>query len=155
MSTQPRTKNDLSSDETNNYWAAYFIVSDALSLCRDKLLSQENNAEDPARGFTPAPGVIERFRPPLGPGIRLDTHVEEGSVISPYYDSLIAKLIVWDEDRPSAIERSLRALGELELRGVPTTREAALEILASDVFRSGQYSTSFLEDTQLLAVSPR
>jgi acetyl-CoA carboxylase, biotin carboxylase subunit len=111
------------------------------------------NAEDPARGFAPAPGVIERFRPPLGPGIRLDTHVEEGSVISPYYDSLIAKLIVWDEDRDSTIERSLRALGELELRGVPTTREAALEILASDAFRSGRYSTSFLEDTRLSAVS--
>ena len=110
------------------------------------------NAEDPARGFTPAPGVIERFRPPLGPGVRLDTHVDEGSVISPYYDSLIAKLIVWDEDRDSTIERSLRALGEFELRGVPTTREAALEIVASDAFRSGQYSTSFLEDTRLSAV---
>jgi acetyl-CoA carboxylase biotin carboxylase subunit len=110
------------------------------------------NAEDPARGFTPAPGVIERFRPPLGPGVRLDTHVDEGSVISPYYDSLIAKLIVWDEDRDSTIERSLRALGEFELRGVSTTREAALEILASDAFRSGQYSTSFLEDTHLSAV---
>jgi acetyl-CoA carboxylase biotin carboxylase subunit len=111
------------------------------------------NAEDPSRGFAPAPGVIERFRPPLGPGIRLDTHVEEGSVISPYYDSLIAKLVVWDEDRNSTIERSLRALGELELRGVPTTREAALEILASEAFRSGQYSTSFLDDTRLSAVS--
>ncbi|MGZ8688244.1 MAG: acetyl-CoA carboxylase biotin carboxylase subunit [Gaiellaceae bacterium] len=111
------------------------------------------NAEDPARGFTPAPGRIERFRPPLGPDIRLDTHVEEGSVISPYYDSLIAKLIVWDEDRHSTIERSLRALGEFEVRGVPTTREAALEILASDGFRGGQYTTSFLEDTQLSAVS--
>ena len=111
------------------------------------------NAEDPTRGFAPAPGVIERFRPPLGPGIRLDTHVEEGSVISPYYDSLIAKLIVWDEDRSSAIERSLRALGELELRGVATTREAALEILASDAFRSGEYSTSFLDETRLSAVS--
>jgi acetyl-CoA carboxylase biotin carboxylase subunit len=110
------------------------------------------NAEDPARGFRPAPGVIERFRPPLGPGIRLDTHVEEGSVIPPYYDSLIGKLIVWDTDRDSTIARSLRALGELELRGVPTTREAALEILASDAFRSGQYSTSFIEDTQLSAV---
>ena len=111
------------------------------------------NAEDPSRGFAPAPGVIERFRPPLGPGIRLDTHVEEGSVISPYYDSLIAKLIVWDEDRESSIERSLRALGELELRGVPTTREASLEILASDAFRSGLYSTSFLEEIRLSAVS--
>jgi len=111
------------------------------------------NAEDPTRGFAPAPGVIERFRPPLGPGIRLDTHIEEGSVISPYYDSLIAKLIVWDEDRGSAIERSLRALGELELRGVATTREAALEILASDAFRSGEYSTSFLDETRLSAVS--
>jgi len=110
------------------------------------------NAEDPSRGFTPAPGVIERFRPPLGAGIRLDTHIEEGSVIPPYYDSLIGKLIVWDEDRDSAIERSLRALGELELRGVPTTREAVLEILASDAFRSGQYSTSFLDETRLAAV---
>jgi acetyl-CoA carboxylase, biotin carboxylase subunit len=111
------------------------------------------NAEDPTRGFAPAPGVIERFRPPLGPGIRLDTHIEEGSVISPYYDSLIAKLIVWDEDRGSTIERSLRALGELELRGVTTTREAAMEILASDAFRSGEYSTSFLDETRLSAVS--
>jgi acetyl-CoA carboxylase biotin carboxylase subunit len=111
------------------------------------------NAEDPTRGFAPSPGVIERFRPPLGPGVRLDTHVEEGSVISPYYDSLIAKLIVWDEDRGSTIERSLRALGELELRGVATTREAALQILASEPFRSGEYSTSFLDETQLSAVS--
>jgi acetyl-CoA carboxylase biotin carboxylase subunit len=110
------------------------------------------NAEDPARGFAPAPGVIERFRPPLGPGVRLDTHIEEGSVIPPYYDSLIGKLVVWDEDRASAIERSLRALNELELRGVPTTREAALEILASDTFRSGRYSTSFLDETRLAAV---
>ena len=110
------------------------------------------NAEDPARGFAPAPGVIERFRPPLGPGVRLDTHIEEGSVVPPYYDSLIGKLVVWDEDRASAIERSLRALSELELRGVPTTREAALEILASDAFRSGRYSTSFLDETRLAAV---
>jgi acetyl-CoA carboxylase biotin carboxylase subunit len=110
------------------------------------------NAEDPLRGFAPAPGVIERFRPPLGAGIRLDTHIEEGSVIPPHYDSLIGKLIVWDEDRPTAIERCLRALGDLELRGVPTTREAAIEILGSDGFRSGRYSTSFLEETRLTAV---
>ena len=110
------------------------------------------NAEDPARGFAPSPGVIERFRPPLGPGIRLDTHVEEGSIIPPYYDSLLAKLIVWDEDRPAAIERTMRALRELDVRGVATTRDAALEILGSDEFRSGRYSTSFLDETRLAAV---
>ncbi len=110
------------------------------------------NAEDPARGFAPAPGVIERFRPPLGPGVRVDTHVENGTVISPYYDSLIGKLVVWDEDRPAAIERCRQALGELELRGVATTRDAAMEILRTDAFREGRYSTSFLEDTRLTAV---
>ena len=110
------------------------------------------NAEDPARGFAPSPGVVERFRPPLGAGVRLDTHVEEGAIIPPYYDSLIAKLIVWDESRPAAIERCLRALGELDIRGVATTRDVALEIVASEEFRSGRYSTSFLEETALAAV---
>src|SRR5204863_2863038 len=81
------------------------------------------NAEDPAKGFAPAPGVVERFRPPLGPGVRVDTHVEEGAVIPPYYDSLAAKVIVWDSTRPAAIERALRALEELDLRGIATTQE--------------------------------
>ena len=106
------------------------------------------NAEDPTRGFAPSPGRIERFRPPLGPGVRVDTFVEDGTTIPPHYDSLIGKLIVWDEDRDSTIERALGALGELELRGVPTTRDAAIEILASEEFRSGDYSTSFLEDAR-------
>jgi acetyl-CoA carboxylase, biotin carboxylase subunit len=110
------------------------------------------NAEDPSRGFSPAPGVIERFRPPLGPGIRLDTHVEEGAVIPPYYDSLLAKLIVWDETRPLAIERGLRGLRELEIRGIATTRDVAAEILDSEEFRSGRYSTSFLEEKRLVTV---
>jgi acetyl-CoA carboxylase, biotin carboxylase subunit len=104
------------------------------------------NAEDPARDFAPAPGRIERFRPPLGPGVRVDTFVEEGSTISPYYDSLIAKLIVFDASRPLAIARALRALDELEIAGVPTTREVLRDILDSDEFRSGEYSTSFLEE---------
>jgi acetyl-CoA carboxylase biotin carboxylase subunit len=113
------------------------------------------NAEDPARAFAPAPGTIERFRAPLGPGVRVDTHVEDGAVIPPFYDSLVAKVIVWDENRPAAIERCRRALGELELRGVPTTREAAIEIVSSEAFRSGRYSTSFLEETPLAAVGAR
>jgi acetyl-CoA carboxylase biotin carboxylase subunit len=104
------------------------------------------NAEDPSRGFLPAPGRIERFRPPLGPFDRVDTCVEDGTVVPPYYDSLIAKLIVWDADRPAAIARALRALGELEVRGVPTTREAAIDILRSEEFVRGDYSTTFLEE---------
>jgi len=104
------------------------------------------NAEDPARGFAPAPGRIERFRPPLGPGVRVDTFVEDGTVISPHYDSLIAKLIVVDNSRPLAIERARRAVRELEIEGLATTREVLSEILDSDEFRSGEYSTSFLED---------
>ena len=96
--------------------------------------------------------MVERFKPPLGPGVRLDTHIEEGAVIPPYYDSLVAKLITWDETRPLAIERSLRALGELELRGIATTRDVAAEILGSEEFRTGIYSTSFLEEKQLAAV---
>jgi acetyl-CoA carboxylase biotin carboxylase subunit len=106
------------------------------------------NAEDPARDFAPAPGLISRFRPPLGPGVRIDTYLEEGSAISPYYDSLIGKLIVWAEDREAAIARGLRALGELELEGVPTTRALALEILGSDEFAGGAYSTSFLDEME-------
>jgi acetyl-CoA carboxylase, biotin carboxylase subunit len=104
------------------------------------------NAEDPARGFLPAPGRIERFRPPLGPFDRVDTHVEDGTVVSPHYDSLLAKVIVWDGDRPSAIARMLRALGELAVRGVPTTREAAIDVLRSEQFQTGRYSTTFLEE---------
>jgi acetyl-CoA carboxylase biotin carboxylase subunit len=104
------------------------------------------NAEDPARGFAPSPGKLDRFRPPLGPGVRVDTFVEDGTVVPPYYDSLIAKVIVRDENRDACIERARRVLRELDVRGVPTTREAAFEILGSDEFRSGDYSTSFIDE---------
>jgi acetyl-CoA carboxylase biotin carboxylase subunit len=110
------------------------------------------NAEDPSRNFAPSPGKITRFRAPLGPGVRVDTHVEDGTTIPPHYDSLIAKLVVWDANRPAAIERCLRALRELQLEGVPTTRDAAIEIVGSETYRSGSYSTSFLEETRLDAV---
>jgi acetyl-CoA carboxylase, biotin carboxylase subunit len=109
------------------------------------------NAEDPARNFAPAPGKLTRFRAALGPGVRVDSGVEEGETIPPYYDSLIAKLIAWDETRDTAIARTLRALAELELEGVPTTCDVAAEILRSPEFASGDYSTSLLEE-RLVAV---
>jgi len=110
------------------------------------------NAEDPRADFRPSPGKLTRFRPPLGPGVRVDTFVEEGSTITPYYDSMIAKVIVRDSGRDLAIQRARRALEELEIEGVPTTREAIHEILGSEQFRSGEYSTSFLDEVQLAAV---
>jgi acetyl-CoA carboxylase biotin carboxylase subunit len=109
------------------------------------------NAEDPLHDFRPSPGRLTRFRPPLGPGVRVDTFVEEGSTIPPYYDSMIAKVIVRDNSRHLAIERARRALSEFEIEGVPTTRDVAYEILGSEQFRSGDYSTSFLDEVALAA----
>ena len=106
------------------------------------------NAEDPTRDFAPSPGRITALRPPLGPGVRLDTFVEPGYSVQPFYDSLLGKLVVWDEDRPAAIARTLRALGELAVEGIPTTREVAIQILRSEEFASGRYSTSFLEQSR-------
>jgi acetyl-CoA carboxylase, biotin carboxylase subunit len=105
------------------------------------------NAEDPEHDFRPAPGTVTRFRPPLGPGVRVDTHVFEGYRIPPFYDSLIAKVIVWAEDRPAALARARRALTELELDGIPTTRDLGLAILESPAFQSGEYTTAFITES--------
>jgi acetyl-CoA carboxylase, biotin carboxylase subunit len=104
------------------------------------------NAEDPARDFMPAPGIITRFRPPLGPGVRVDTFVEDGTHVVPFYDSLLAKVVVWDTDRTAALARARRALEETVIEGVPSTRELALSILGSTEFASGEYSTSTLPE---------
>ena len=114
---------------------------------RGHSLEARINAEDPARDFAPAPGRIERFRAPLGPGVRVDAYVESGTVVPPFYDSLLGKVVVWDVDRPAAIARGIRALSELELTGIPTTRELAIAILRGEAFGSGRYSTSFLDES--------
>jgi acetyl-CoA carboxylase biotin carboxylase subunit len=111
------------------------------------------NAEDPARDFAPSPGTVERFRPPLGPGVRVDTAVSDGTVVPPYYDSLVAKLCVWADDRAAAIARARRALSELDVDGLPTTRDLALDIIASEPFVSGRYSTSFVDENAALLPS--
>jgi acetyl-CoA carboxylase biotin carboxylase subunit len=109
------------------------------------------NAEDPGRDFMPAPGTVTRFRPPLGPGVRVDTFVEDGTVIPPFYDSMIAKLVVWDTSRAAVIARAERVLEELVVDGVPTTRGLSLAILRSEEFRSGVYSTSTLAELGMVA----
>jgi acetyl-CoA carboxylase biotin carboxylase subunit len=105
------------------------------------------NAEDPARGFMPSPGPLRRFRPPLGRGVRVDTHAYEGYTVPPTYDSLVAKLIVSDDDRPSALARAAQALAEFEVEGIATTLPLFREMVTSEpAFRSGVYTTAYLEE---------
>jgi acetyl-CoA carboxylase biotin carboxylase subunit len=99
------------------------------------------NAEDPARGFAPAPGTITAWQPPTGDGLRVDTHVTAGYVVPPFYDSLLAKLIVSAADRPAAIDKMIAALSAFEVAGVATTIPMHLAILRSPAFRDGRYDT--------------
>jgi acetyl-CoA/propionyl-CoA carboxylase biotin carboxyl carrier protein len=104
------------------------------------------NAEDPTRNFMPNPGTIVEYREPGGPGVRVDSGVSAGSVISQYYDNLIAKLVVWGRDREEAISRGRTALNAFHVTGLATTIPAHLKILDTDEFSSGVYSTRFVED---------
>lgn len=99
------------------------------------------NAEDPTDAFRPTPGVLERWRAPTGPDVRVDTHVEEGYRVPPHYDSLICKVITRGRDRDAACDAMIRALEALEVRGVATTTSMHLAILASDDFRANRYDT--------------
>jgi acetyl-CoA carboxylase biotin carboxylase subunit len=105
------------------------------------------NAEDPERDFAPAAGRLDVYVPPGGPGTRVDSHCYPGWVIAPFYDSLIAKLIVWAPDRERAIDRMQRALSEFQIegRGVKTTIPFHQRVLDNAQFRSGDVSTDFIE----------
>jgi acetyl-CoA/propionyl-CoA carboxylase biotin carboxyl carrier protein len=92
------------------------------------------NAEDPDRGFAPSTGTITRFRPPGGPGVRVDSGVEAGSVIGAQFDSLLAKVIVTGRDRPQALERARRALAEFDLAGVRTTLPFLRQVLTEPAY---------------------
>ena len=102
------------------------------------------NAEHP-ESFTPSPGRITTFHPPGGPGVRVDTHAYEDYVVPPYYDSLIAKLIVHGADRQEALLRMDRALEFFVIRGVDTSIELQRKIIQHPRFRAGHFSTRFME----------
>ena len=104
------------------------------------------NAEDPQNDFAPSPGKITGSFLPGGPGVRVDTFIGTNSEISPFYDSLIAKLIIWENDRKSAIARSVRALEEFKIEGVRTTIPFHKRILANKKFIKGQIHTHFIEE---------
>ncbi|MGA8265139.1 MAG: acetyl-CoA carboxylase biotin carboxylase subunit [Ignavibacteriaceae bacterium] len=104
------------------------------------------NAEDPEAGFRPSPGQIESLHYPGGFGVRVDSHIYHGYTIPPYYDSLIAKLIVWGKNRNHAIARGRRALEEFTVEGIKTTVPFHLKVLEDERFLSGNFDTSFLEN---------
>ncbi len=103
------------------------------------------NAEDPSKDFRPSPGIIDAYVPPGGPGVRVDSHCYPGYTITPHYDSMIAKLIVWAENRPKAIARMQRALGEFAITGVRTTIPIHQRILENAFFHKGEVYTNFLQ----------
>jgi acetyl-CoA carboxylase biotin carboxylase subunit len=103
------------------------------------------NAEDPENGFRPSPGTITAFHAPGGPGVRIDTHVYAGYHVPPYYDSLIAKLIVRANDRPEALSRAYHALEEFIVEGIHTTIPFLQTVLSHPDFEAGNVDTHFIE----------
>ncbi|VBB09809.1 rudiment single hybrid motif [Lucifera butyrica] len=104
------------------------------------------NAEDPARNFMPSPGTITAYLPPGGFGVRVDSAVYPGYEVSPFYDSMVAKLIVWGKDRHEAIQRMKRALDEFVIEGIRTTLPFHRRLLEQEPFVQGNFNTGFLEN---------
>jgi acetyl-CoA carboxylase biotin carboxylase subunit len=103
------------------------------------------NAEDPDNDFFPSPGQLTRFDVPGGPGVRVETGFVAGDQVAPYYDSLLAKVVVHGRDRDEAVARSVQALTELRVEGVRTTRDVHLRLLRESAVRQGPVTTAWLE----------
>jgi len=103
------------------------------------------NAEDPYQDFRPSPGKVETLNWPGGPGVRIDSMLYAGYVIPPYYDSLLGKLTVWDENRVAAFARLRRALGELCIEGINTTIPLHKSLAADADVLAGKFHTNWLE----------
>ena len=114
-------------------------------VCHGHAIEARILAEDPRRGFLPSPGRITRWRPPRGEGVRVDSAIEEGETVSPYYDSMIAKLIVHAPDRPRAVARLRDALEVFEVEGVATNIELLRSVTAHPDFLANKLDTRWLE----------
>ena len=137
------------------------LVREQILVARDKSLRLQQddirfqghafefriNAEDPDNGFMPSPGTIERLDWAGGPGVRVDAGVVTGSVVAPFYDSLLAKLIVWDSSRDEAIARSTHALREVHIEGVKTTLPLLETLLSREEVLTVQHHSKFIEST--------
>jgi acetyl-CoA carboxylase, biotin carboxylase subunit len=103
------------------------------------------NAEDPFNGFLPSIGMVSLHLPPMGPGVRLDSGIYAGYEVTPYYDSMIGKLIVWGANRPQALRRLSRALDEYRIMGLRTNIPFHQKLIDSHHFISGKFDTGFIE----------
>ena len=108
------------------------------------------NAEDASKNFAPAPGTVAHYREPSGPGVRVDSGVLSGSEITPLYDPMVAKLIVWDADREKATRRMARALKEFEIEGVKTLIPFHKAIMASEQWAKAETCRDLIEDKEWL-----
>ena len=120
------------------------LTQDDVTL-RGPAIELRLNAEDPAMGFVPSPGLITEFRPPMGPWVRLDTSAFPGYEIPQAYDSMFGKLIVWGENRDVARHRMARAIDEMVVEGIPTTLEFGRFAVLHEQFAAGEHSTMSVE----------
>jgi len=121
-------------------------IDDCVGLVpRGHAIEVRLNAEDPENGFLPSLGIVRNLRWPGGPGVRIDSGVYRGMEVTPYYDSMLAKLIAYGRDREQARRRMLRVLQELHVGGVKTSAGIALQLLQTEAFREGTYDTGYLE----------
>src|SRR5579862_905507 len=131
-------------------------AGEPLSITQDQVVLRGHaiecriNAEDASKNFAPAPGRISSYREPAGPGVRVDSGVLAGSEISPMYDPMVAKLIVWDVDREQATARMLRALGEYEIGGLKTLMPFHKAIMASRQWANAETCRDLIEDKKWL-----
>lgn len=122
-------------------------------VCRGHVIECRINAEDPDKGFLPSPGRIEAWKSPQGKGIRVDTHCRAGDTVVPFYDSLLAKLIVKGETRAEAIDRLRYCLESFEVGGIKTTIPFHLNAIAHSAFRDGEITTRWIEEYGLTSAT--
>ena len=152
MNTRIQVEHTITEEVIN-----YDLVKEQIKLAAGEKMSGENhyptmcaiqcriNAEDPSANFRPSPGKITSYHAPGGHGIRIDTHVYAGYEISPYYDSMISKLIVVAQTREEAIRKMKRALGEYIIEGVKTTIPFHQKLMEDEQFNKGVFTTSFMD----------
>ena len=133
-------------------WQLRIACGEKLSLQQDDIRANGHaiecriNAEYHEHGFAPCPGRVTTYHAAGGPGVRVDSHMESGCEVPPFYDSLLAKVICWGGCREEAVARMQRALGEMRLDGVKTTIPFHRQLLAHESFRTGRINTRFVHD---------